>query len=325
MPKVSVVIPSYNSLAYLPKTLDSLLQQTFSDYEAIVVNDGSTDDLLAWFDREVSDPRLKIISQENQGLAMARNTGILNSCGEYIAFLDADDLWEATKLEKQVACLDANPEAGVVYTWSKLIDEQDKPTGRIFKSRAEGNVWKTLISWNIVGCGSVALVRRACFEEVGLFEPRLSRLNLNEDWEMWLRIAPHYPFKLIKEPLVYYRQTIGSASKQWERMEESYEIIIEKTFAAAPPELQYLKNKSRGFTYLCMAWKPIQSLEKDFDKALDFHRLARKYDPSLLLSPEYWRLTMAIAVAKWLGDDGYQKIRSFVYTLLRRSKNTESA
>jgi glycosyltransferase involved in cell wall biosynthesis len=324
MPKVSVVIPSYNCLGYLPKTLDSLLQQTFTDYEAIVVNDGSTDNTVEWFDREVKDPRIKIVSQENQGLAIARNTGILNSTGEYVAFLDSDDLWEATKLEKQVACLDSNPEVGLVYTWTLLIDEQDRSTGRAFNWTAEGNVWKTFTHWNPIGCGSVAMVRRSCLDEVGLFEPRLSRFNVNEDWEMWLRIAARYPFKVIKENLVYYRQTIGSSSKRWETMEESFQITIEKTFAAAPQEMQYLKNKSYGFAYLCLAWKPIQGVEKDYQKAAEFHKLARTYDPWLLLSKEYLRLTLAIVAARWFGEGGYQKLRSFIYTLLRRSKPSET-
>jgi glycosyltransferase involved in cell wall biosynthesis len=319
MPKVAVVIPSYNCLNYLPRTLDSLLNQTFTDYEAIVVNDGSTDETKAWFDREVKDPRVKMVSQENQGLAIARNTGIINTTAKYVAFLDSDDLWEPTKLEKQVACLDENPEIGLVYTWTTLIDEEDKPTGRIFNWSEDGNVWKTLTHWNLIGCGSVAMVRRVCLDEVGLFEPRLSRFNVNEDWEMWLRISARYPFKAIKEPLVYYRQTIGSASKRWETMEESFQIVIEKTFDAAPEEMQYLKNRSYGFAYLCLAWKPIQSAEKDYQKALEFHKLARTYDPSLLLSREYLRLTVAIAVARFLGEDGYQKMRSSIYGLLGRS------
>jgi hypothetical protein len=168
------------------------------------------------------------------------------------------------------------------------------------------------------------MVRRSCLDEVGLFEPRLSRFNVNEDWEMWLRIAARYPFKVIKENLVYYRQTIGSSSKRWETMEESFQITIEKTFAAAPQEMQYLKNKSYGFAYLCLAWKPIQGVEKDYQKAAQFHKLARTYDPWLLLSKEYLRLTLAIVAARWFGEGGYQKLRSLIYTLLRRSKPSET-
>lgn len=101
MPKVSVVIPAYNAMSYLPETVASVLNQTFEDYEVIVVNDGSKDDIKIWI-AQLADTRIKLISQENQGLSGARNTGIAHAQGEYVAFLDADDLWAPTKLEKQV-------------------------------------------------------------------------------------------------------------------------------------------------------------------------------------------------------------------------------
>nr|WP_256498773.1 glycosyltransferase family A protein [Chroococcidiopsis sp. CCNUC1] len=119
MPKVSVIIPAYNAMKYLPATLGSLLSQTFDDFEAIVVNDGSFDETEKWVS-QIEDPRVKLICQQNKGLAGARNTGINQATGEYIAFLDADDLWEPSKLEKQVAVLEENPEVGLVYTWGSF-------------------------------------------------------------------------------------------------------------------------------------------------------------------------------------------------------------
>ncbi|MEO0708313.1 MAG: glycosyltransferase family A protein, partial [Cyanobacteria bacterium J06649_5] len=93
MPEVSIVIPAYNAMEYLPHTVESVLQQTFRDFEVVIVNDGSTDNIKYWFDQAVRDPRFRLISQENQGIAGARNAGIANTQGEFIAFLDADDLW----------------------------------------------------------------------------------------------------------------------------------------------------------------------------------------------------------------------------------------
>ena len=101
MSKVSVIIPAYNAMNYLPQTLKSVLQQTFTDFEILIINDGSSDDIVEW-SSQISDSRVKLISQINQGVSAARNTGIRNAQGEYIAFIDADDLWEPTKLEKQV-------------------------------------------------------------------------------------------------------------------------------------------------------------------------------------------------------------------------------
>ncbi len=133
-PKVSVVIPAYNAMTYLPETITSVLQQTYTDFEVVVVNDGSTDKIEEWI-VQISDPRIKLVSQANLGLAGARNTGIRESQGKYLAFLDADDLWEPTKLEKQVKILEKNPEVGLVYTWVTYIDETGQSTGRVFDLR----------------------------------------------------------------------------------------------------------------------------------------------------------------------------------------------
>ena len=104
MPKVSVIIPTYNAMTYLPETVESVLRQTYSNFELLIIDDGSSDQTVQWVSQLV-DSRVRLISQENQGASVARNTGIAHAQGEYVAFLDADDLWEPTKLEQQVRCL----------------------------------------------------------------------------------------------------------------------------------------------------------------------------------------------------------------------------
>lgn len=197
MPKVSVVIPAYNSMAYLPTTLETVFAQTFTDFEVLIINDGSSDNIVNWVS-SLADARIRLITQENQGLTGAHNTGVMQAQGEYIAFLDADDLWEPSKLEKQVSCLDKNPEVGLVDTWVMLIDETGKSTGTVLKTNAEGNVWKQIIQCPTVVCGSSPLVRNACFQEVGLFDPEMGG---SSDWDMWIRIASRYSFGLIKEQI----------------------------------------------------------------------------------------------------------------------------
>lgn len=315
MPKVSVIIPAYNSMKYLPETLESALNQSFQDFEVIVVNDGSSDETAEWVS-QLTDPRIKLISQENQGLSGARNTGIENASGEYLAFLDADDCWESTKLEKQVLTLEDNPEVGLVYTWVALVNESGTPTGRIFKNYAENDVLENLIEHNIVECGSVAMVRRQCFENCGVFDRDLR--SFVEDWDMWLRIASRYPFKVIKQPLVYYRQHSNSASKNWEAMERSFNLVIEKVFASAPAELLHLKSKSYGFSNLCLAWKPLQSREKDYRQAAYFRNRAIAYYPPLCLSKENVRISIAIALMKYVGVDRYGTLLSLIHALRRR-------
>ena len=200
MPKVSVVIPAYNAMPYLPQTLNSVLGQSLTDFEVLIIDDGGTDHIQTWFAQSVIDLRVKLISQINQGLSGARNTGITNAQGEYVVFLDADDLWAPTKLEKQVHSLDKNLAVGLVYNWTALIDAAGEPTGRIMGGDIEGNVLEQILQRNIIDCPSV-LVRRKCFENVGMFDCTLRSV---EDWDMWIRIAERYPFAVTKEPLVYY-------------------------------------------------------------------------------------------------------------------------
>ncbi len=316
MPKISVIIPAYNAMAYLPATMATVLNQTFADFEVIVVNDGSSDETGEWVS-QISDPRVKLISQKNQGNVAARNLGIAHAQGEYIAFLDADDLWEPTKLEKQVRCFEENPEIGLVYTWVALIDEKGKPTGRMFKSNAEGNVWRTLTKWNIVICGSVAVVHRCCFKTCGVFDRNLG--SHVEDWEMWLRIATCYPFKVIKETLVYYRQRSTSTSKNLEAMARSYHLVIEKAFRDASWQELSLRNRSYGTANLVLAWIAIQSQARNYKQANHFRRQAFQHDPWLFFSKEYFRLSLAIIIMRCLGPNGYNKYLSVFHTLRRHT------
>ncbi|MEO0456087.1 MAG: glycosyltransferase family A protein [Cyanobacteria bacterium P01_A01_bin.114] len=196
MPQVSVIVPAYNAMAFLPQTLDSVLAQTFADFEVWVVNDGSTDPTAEWVS-SLTDRRVRLINQANQGCAIARNTGLLAACGQYVAFLDADDLWKPTKLEKQVQLLDSRPAIGLVYTGISTIDETGRPTGKIELPTVEGAVWDAVVEANPIMCGSTPMMRRACFESAGLFDPSLRSA---EDWDLWIRIAEKYEFALIQAP-----------------------------------------------------------------------------------------------------------------------------
>ncbi|MCX7595968.1 MAG: glycosyltransferase [Fischerella sp.] len=310
MPKVSVVIPAYNSMKYLPETLESVLQQSFTDFEVLIINDGSSDRIVQWASG-LTDSRVKLISQKNQGVSVARNTGIAHAQGEYIAFLDADDFWHATKLEKQVRCLDDNQAVGLVHTWMAFVDSNGKSIGRVITSHAEGDVWKQLLESNQIACSSV-MVRRCCLETVGGFEPNL---NFAEDWDLWIRISCHYPFAVIKEPLYYYRQVSNSLSKNLQVLEESCRFVIEKAFQSVPKELLFLKNHSYGYANLCLAWKALQSSDRDYKRAIYFCQRAIFYYPRLRYSREYIRLSLAIQVLQLFGSNGYSRLLKLAYSL----------
>jgi glycosyltransferase involved in cell wall biosynthesis len=310
MPKVSIIIPAYNAMIYLPKTLESVLRQTFTDFEVLIVNDGSSDQIVQWA-AQLTDPRVKLISQENQGASVARNTGLANAQGDYVAFLDADDLWAATKLEKQTHYLDSHPDVGLVYTWTALIDEQDQPTGIVWASQVEGRVWEHLVVIDgMLANGSVAMVRRCCFEQVGIFDPDL---ECYEDKDMWVRIATQYPFGVIQEVLNFYRQRPHSQSKNRQKMLQDYRKYLEKTFAVAPLELLYLRNRCYGYMGLHQAW---ESLELgDYQEASHFRRQALLHYPQLLFSKHLILLTCAIVLTRWLGSSGYSSVKAVSATL----------
>jgi glycosyltransferase involved in cell wall biosynthesis len=312
MPKVSVVIPAYNAMTFLPITLESILVQTFNDYEVIIVNDGSSDEIETWA-AKITDSRVKLVSQENQGLTGARNTGLTHAKGEYIAFLDADDLWEKTKLEKQVRVLDENPEVGLVYTWIGIVNDQGYPQGKICANKAEGDVWEKLLDHNIVECGSVAMVRRQCYEDVGFYDQSLPS-SYAEDWDMWLRIAARYQFKAIQEPLVYYRDHANNlSSKSWIAMEKSYRIIIEKVFQSVSEHQQHLKNRCYGFANLRIAWKIFQTSIKEYEQVMYFRQQAVLHYPQIRYSREYMRLSIAMLLMRLFGFNSYNRLRNYIH------------
>ncbi|BAT54331.1 putative glycosyl transferase [Nostoc sp. NIES-3756] len=311
MPKVSVVIPAYNAMKYLPATVESVLQQTFSDIEVLIINDGSTDNIIEWT-AQITDPRVRVISQENKGLSGARNTGITNSCGEYIAFIDADDLWLPTKLEKQVKCLDDSPQAGLVYTWTAWTDESGKPTGVIVASNVEGYVWEQMVVNDKISNGSSAMVRRICFDQVGLFD---TELTSSEDRDMWIRLAAHYHFAVVKEPLTLYRRHSQSMSKNRPKMLKNIRRVFEKTFASVPTELLYLRNRSYGWINLYTAWTCMD--EKDYKEAIQYRRQALLHYPQLVFTNYFLRLSLAILIMQVLGSQGYENLRSLTRNLRR--------
>jgi glycosyltransferase involved in cell wall biosynthesis len=310
MPKVSVVIPAYNAMTYLPKTLDSVLQQSFTDFEVLLINDGSTDSIESWF-TTVNDDRVRLISQANQGLPGARNTGIKEAQGDYVAFIDADDLWEPTKLEKQVRCLDAKPEVGLVYAWTLLIDQDGNSIGTVTAAQAEGNVWEQLLLGDVVGSGSAAMIRRICFDQVGMFDTELTSI---EDCDMWVRIAAHYPFAVIKEVLVYYRQHPSGMSRNYDRMAQNSRLKIDKNFAQVPLNMLYLRPRAYGHAFLWLAWKIIFE-GGPIDRASHYAQHAALHYPKIRYSAKFLRLQIILIVIRLFGENSYVQLKKISYKL----------
>lgn len=241
MPKISVIIPAYNAEATILETIDSVLKQTFTDFELLVINDGSQDNTQTVVE-SISDARVQVISYPNGGVCVARNRGISLAKGELIAFLDADDLWTSDKLEKQYAALQEHPEAGVAYSWTCFMDVTDSQTPPTFLPSLEyewtGDVYPNLLVQDFIHSGSNTLIRREAIASVGEFDQTCAGCA---DWDYWLRLAAKWPFVVVKKCQIFYRRMPGSMSSKVEVMEREALIAMEKAYQAAPPELQYLK------------------------------------------------------------------------------------
>lgn len=249
MPRVSVIIPTYNQAGYLAAAVQSVLGQTFGDFELIVVNDGSTDNTKEEAFR-FSDPRVRYIYQENRGLSAARNTGIQASTGEYIALLDSDDIWLPQKLELQIGLLASHPEVALVYSDADLFDDQSGAvTGRFLDGKRvfSGKVFRQLLSTQFIK-PSTTVVRRSVFQTVGYFDESIREV---QDRDMWLRIARQFDIEGIGISLVKVRSHSSNVSKNSEKVWEGRAIVLNKaarTLALSPDELRVL-NKSLSIIY----------------------------------------------------------------------------
>ena len=200
-PKVSVIIPTYNRSNFLHSAIKSVLNQTFEDFEVIVVDDASTDNTRQVLDK-FDDKRICYIRhKENKGGSAARNTGIKRSKGEFIAFLDDDDLWMPSKLEKQLDLINKNLEIGAVYTGAYKINESDKIIMCNYPS-LRGNIFPDILKKNYVGSCSAVLIRKECIDRIGLFD---ENLPAGQDFDLWIRLAKNYQFDYVNEPLVIHR------------------------------------------------------------------------------------------------------------------------
>jgi glycosyltransferase involved in cell wall biosynthesis len=216
MPRVSVVIPLFDLKQYVGEAIDSVLQQTYPNIEIIVVDDGSTDNP----ETVLSDYRdhIKLITQENKGLASARNTGIRNSEGEYLVFLDADDYISPEKIEVEVEVLEKHSATGWVYENSLAFDEDGQFIRRIpqdfllpNEDPPQGMVFQRLILTNFMTVNSV-MIRKTTLLAVGTFDESLR--GGFEDWDLWLRISPKNEVRYIDEDLAFVRIRTGSLSSQ---------------------------------------------------------------------------------------------------------------
>ncbi|MFC1922178.1 glycosyltransferase family 2 protein [Chloroflexota bacterium] len=284
MPKVSVIIPTYNRPHLFPKAVDSVLKQTFTDFEIIVVDDGSTKPV-GYIVNQYNDSRLRYIYQENSGLVVARNNGVFAADSKYIAFLDDDDRFLPHKLDVQVALLEANPNIGLAL--GGYINEDSK--GKLF---SENQPWlyhdpNDIKTW-LYGCPtipSVPLIRTAWFNEIGGFD---NNLKFTEDADLWLRLAFSGCRMAFVQSIVsiYYINPVGMARNAIP-MRNGWLQVINNFYSTPgiPNELLEIKEEVLSAAYIIGAMREIGI--GAIKQAQDDISMAFHLDKTLIEKPDF--------------------------------------
>lgn len=298
MPKISIIIPAYNAEKTITETWESIQNQTYSDWEVIAVDDGSTDNTLTLL-KTIDDPRLKVFSYPNAGVSIARNRGLAEATGDYIAFLDADDLWTPDKLELQLAALESNPHAGVAYSWVIFFNSERNTKSLGTPNFFEGNVYRSLLLNNFVANGSNPLVSRAAVKSVGEFDPTFPHCA---DWDYYLRLAAQWPFVVVPQHQIFYRQSTGSMTSKIESIEAQLLTMLEKQFTTiAPLECQGLKPQSLAwiYEYCTQQYLEYGSSRQDIERAMQKLWQAIRLHPPIIFE-EYGRSLVRWLIKRWV-------------------------
>lgn len=324
MKKVSVIIPVYNAEDYVAYTLQSLLDQTYKNFEAIIIDDGSPDNSIELC-KSFLDPRIKIVQQANRGLPGARNTGIRHATGDYLSFLDADDLWLPNKLEKHVEHLNNSPEVGISFSYSAFIDGEGNYTGMYQIPRKICDITPPyVLCRNPVSNGSCAVIRRETFEDIkfqdnlyGLEEDFYFDENFRqaEDLECWTRIAAHTDWKLegIPEVLTLYRVNSGGLSANALNQLQALERVIDKSCKSAPEVLGPYKSLATAY---CMRYVARRAVTlRDGSLAVDMVNQAMKTDWRILAEePQRTVLTLFAAyLLKVTPEPLYKRVEALAF------------
>lgn len=304
-PVVSVIMPVYNVEAFVAEAVESVLCQTLEEIELVIVDDGSQDDSIA-ICRASNDPRIRIVTQRNRGLAAARNTGIAAARGQFIAFLDSDDRWDRTKLLLHVIHLRGNDHIDVSYSGSRLIDAHGHPLRVAMRPKLTEVTAADILLRNPVGNGSSPVIRRGALDRVGFPHPvEAGRIcwfdesfRQSEDIEMWLRMALRHDcrFEGIEGLLVDYRILGGGLSARIPHQYEAWLRAMEGLHDDAPAFMDHYLPLAKAFQLRYLARRAVQLCDGVF--ALSLLRDALRASPAILFQePAKTVQTMAGALA----------------------------
>lgn len=287
MPTFSVLIPAYNAGAYIESALASALAQSYEDFEVLVVDDGSTDDTAERVGA-CSDPRVVYLHQENQGPAAARNLGIGAARGEFVAFLDADDLWHPQKLEKHLALMGGNSRMGMSFSWFEVLYDGPQPvcTSPWFASpKQERFDWSDFLERNWTGHSSSVVVRTRCLRSLGGFDPSF---YTGEDFHLWIRIGQAgWEIGFLPEALSTYRKRQGSLTVDHLRIALDHLKVLESLDRRSDERFTPRIRQAITVGWMDVAWsylksgnpyQSLQALQRGYTALPDFlgERIGRK-------------------------------------------------
>ncbi len=276
-PKVSVLIPAYNSATYIAATIKSVLQQTYEDFEIIVVNDGSTDDTV----NQLQQFRglIRVVHQENQGVSAARNHGLRLALGEFVLFLDSDDVIKPDKLARQTAVLEADLTLGAVHSGWRMVDAYGRPIREITPWEQAPNL--TLLEWlkwKPVFLGAI-LFRRQWLQRIEGFDTALRQA---EDTDFLLRLSlDGCPMTWLPESTVDYRQHGASVTANGRQQAVDMNRVMDRFFQTPnlPDEISEMENRTRHFTLIWLVWQLFRTTSDQ--EIVDYLRQARSYVPEM--------------------------------------------
>lgn len=288
-PKVSVIIPAYNAGEFIQQTVKSVLEQTYTDVECIVVNDGSTDNT-----RDMLQPftdRITYLEIDNSGRAAARNRGISVSSGTYIALLDADDYWAPSKLEQQVSYLESHPSVGALGCGAFLVDRDGRQVRElqaapspVLSAGAEGIVCLLLLEYWLAAPLSTLMIRTECVKQASLFD---ESINTMEEWNLLIRLVEKWDVACVMEPLAYYRSYgLNTPMKLAPRRRQDKLVDIVKSTLDTYghlPQVRFAADSALAYAYLRGAL--LDCAIEEYASAYSRLEAAANYNPELFIGP----------------------------------------
>jgi glycosyltransferase involved in cell wall biosynthesis len=301
-PMISVVIPAYNAARFLPEAIASVQQQTFSDWELLIINDGSTDDTVSVVrDYEQRDERIHLINQSNQGVSVARNQGVAYSQGQIIAFLDADDQWLPHKLQQHLEHFQSNSRLGVSFAQVEILDQAGEATGQVSTSRLTNLKPESFLSENPTSTTSNWVIRKEVFTQVGGFCPGMS---YSEDLEWLLRVSCTTDWQIagINQVLTRYRTSSSGLSSNLYYMESGWNQLVDQARIYAPQLVAKHFALAQALHLRYLARRAFR-LQLPAEIGVDFISRALSSDWRLLFhQPQRTLLTICAVFGAWVWE-----------------------